>query len=250
MKQENKAIVITSIISAVVLIVALAFLFSFQSNDTSKDRVSVQGNAVIKATPDLISVYFNIETKGATSAEASSANSEILSKLTNALIQEGFVKEDLKTESFNVYPNTYWENGKQKEDGFKATHSLRLELSAEKFDKVSEVIDAGVNSGAGISYINFELTQAAQNDYKAQALKLAASDAKVKAEAVASGFGKHIGSLVSVSVNDFGYYPWNVYSTASGSYAEDVAAVKEVARNIQPTDKEISATISATYKMR
>jgi len=250
MKQENKTIVVTSIIAGVILIVAFAFLFVFQPNTSTTNSISVQGISKIKATPDLLSVYFNIETKGETSAEASTANAEILEKLTTALIAEGFEKEDIKTENFNVYPNTYWENDRMKEDGFKATHSVIVELPLEDFDKASEVIDAGINAGAGVSYINFELTQEAQNEYKAEALKLAAEDARVKAESIAIGFDKQVGRLISVSVNEFGYYPWNVYNTASAGYAEDSMMVKEVARNIQPTEQDISASVNAVYKMR
>jgi uncharacterized protein YggE len=251
MKQENKTIVVTSIIAGVVLIVALAFLLVFQPKaGNTTNSITVQGISSIKATPDLLSVYFNIETKAETSAEATSANAKILENFTNALIAQGFEKEDIKTENFNVYPNTYWENDRMKDDGYKATHSLIIQLEKEEFDKVSEVIDAGVEAGAGVSYINFELTQESQNTYKAQALKLAATDAKIKAESIAEGFDKKVGSLISVSVNDFGYYPWNVYSTSARGYAEDAAMAKEVAMNIQPTEQEISASISAVYKMR
>lgn len=251
MKQENKTIVTTSIIAGVILIVALSFLFVFQPRASStSESITVQGISNIKATPDLLSVHFNVETEGETSSEASEANSKILEKLTEALIAEGFEKEDIKTENFNVYPNTYWENDKMKEDGFKASHSVLIELSLEQFDKASEVIDAGVNAGAGVSYINFELTQKSQNEYKAQALKLAAEDAKIKAESIAEGFEKSVGKLISVSVNDFGYYPWNVYSTASAGYAEDAIAVKQFARNLEPTEQDISASVSAVYKMK
>jgi uncharacterized protein YggE len=234
-----------------VLIVALSFLFVFQpKTSTTTDSITVQGISSVKATPDLLSVHFNIETKGKTSAEASSANAEILNNLTEALIAQGFEKEEIKTENFNVYPNTYWENDRMKEDGFKASHSVIVELSLEEFDKASEVIDAGVEAGAGVSYINFELTQEAQNKYKAEAFKLAAQDAKVKAESIAIGFDKQVGKLISVSVNDFGYYPWNVYSTAGAGIREDAVMAKEVAMNIQPTEQEISASVSAVYRMR
>ena len=248
MKKENNAIVMTSIIAGVVLLIAVSAMYLFSDFSTSNDVVTVTGLSTIKATPDLVGVYFTIETKGATSAEASDANTVILNSLQNSLSSQGFAEEDLKTESFSIQPNINWINGKQVQDGYIAYHYLKLEFSADDLDKLSPVIDAGVNAGAGISYINFELTQEAQNDYKAQALELAAQDAQIKADAVASGFGKEAGKLVSVSVSEFGYYPWNVYS-ASGS-SEDSSVVKEATMSITPSEEEISASVSATFKLQ
>jgi hypothetical protein len=246
MKKENNAIVITSIISGVILLIAI-IAFSVLKNPDS-NVVTVQGVSTIKATPDLITVYYNIETKGVTSAEASSANTLIYNGLTDALIAKGFEKEDLKTESFSVYPDISWENGKEKQNGYVASHSLKLELDMDELDKLTSVIDAGTNVGAGISYINFELTQESQNEYKAQALKLASEDAKIKAEAVASGFDKRTGRLISVSVNDFGYYPWNVYTSSSkGGIAEDAQLARESVMNISPSEKDITASVTATF---
>lgn len=252
MKKENNAIVVTSIISGVILIIAILALTTFSSSVNSGNSVTVQGIANVKATPDLLTIYFSIETLGDTASEASDANNVILTKLENAIVAQGFEKSDLKTQSFNVYPNTYWDGTKTKTEGYKATHSLKIELSSEQFDKISEVVDAGVDSGAGISYINFELTQESQNAYKAQALELASKDAKIKAEAVALGFNKNVGRLISVQVNDFGYYPWNLYTAKSegGVSADDVASARETAMNLTPSEQDISATISATYKIR
>lgn len=247
MKKENNAIVITSIISGVVLLIAFSAMFMF-SDFTSKDVVSVTGTSTIKATPDLVGVYFTIETKGDTSAEAKDANNLILNNLRNALVSQGFSEEDLKTESFSIYPNTNWVNGKEVQDGYIAYHYLKLEFPTDDLDKLTSVIDAGANAGAGISYINFELTEESQNAYKAQALEMASKDAQVKADAVASGFGKKAGKLVSVQVSQYSYMPWNVY--ASSGRAEDASVVKQEVMSIQPSEEEISASVYATFKLQ
>jgi len=252
MKKENNAIVMTSIISGVVLLIAVSAMLMF-SGSTTKDVVTVNGMATIKATPDLVGVYFTIETKGTTSAEASDANTVILNSLQNSLVAQGFTEEDLKTESFSIQPNINWINGKQVQNGYIAYHYLKLEFSTEDLEKLTAVIDAGANAGAGISYINFELSTELQSQYKADALELASKDAKVKAEAVASGFDKRVGKLVSVSVSDYNYYPWNIYTARAegGAYLEeDVAIAKDSVANLTPSEQTISATVSATYKLR
>src|SRR6056297_435863 len=252
MKKQNNTIVVTSIISGVVLIVALVALFAF-SGVTGKygtDIVNVHGIASVKAMPDLITVYFNIETEGETTTDARDANSEILNDLIDSLIEEGFEREDIVTENFNIFENCEWTEGSRECNGYKATHSVKVELSIDEQDLIGTVVDAGIDAGAEVSYINFELTQESQNEYKAKAMKIAAEDATIKAESVAEGFDKKIGKLVSVQVNEFGYYPWNVYSARAGGMVDEDVMAKEAASNIQPGEKEISATVSASFKLK
>lgn len=250
MKGKNNAIIMTSIICGVILIVSLVALITLRGVTSGENTVNVQGIATVKAMPDLITVYFNVETKAETSIEAKNDNSEILNRLIDALIAQDFERKDIVTENFNIYQDYEWTDEGRKDKGFKATHSVKVELSIDEEDKIGPVIDAGVNAGALISYINFELTQESQNKYKAEAMKLAAEDARIKAESVALGFGKNVGKLVNVQVNDFGYSPWNVYSAKGMGIAEDAVMAQEAASNIQVGDKEISATISATFKLR
>jgi uncharacterized protein YggE len=250
---KNNAIIVTSIIAGVILIVALLALNTFSSIvPSTKNSVTVQGTSTIKAMPDLVSVYITIQTNGSTSAEATSANTDIYDNLIEEMIIAGFEESDVKTESFSVYQNTYWDekDGRSKTDGYIANHYLKVELPSEKMNKVSAVVNAAVNAEAGISYINFELSQESQNEYKAQALKQASEDAMIKADSIASGFDKEVGKLLSVQTSDFGYYPWNVYTASGGAYREDAAMAKETAMNIQPGEEEISASITATFQIK
>jgi len=246
---RNNAIVVSVIVSVAVIVLALIFLFAFKPISTS-NSISVQGSAKINAAPDLVTVSFNIETKNKTSAGATNLNNEIYDNLVAELVSLGIDKKEIVTESFNVYPNYDWNNGKQIENGYIASHLVKVELYINESDQLSEIIDAGVNSGAGISYINFELTQESQNKYKAEAMKLAAEDARIKAESVAIGFNKKVGKLISTSVNDFGYYPWNLYSTSGSGRMEDAVMAKQAVANIQPGDKEITASVNAVFKLR
>jgi len=239
----EKGIKITLIIAATILIIALIAVYAvFQLNSTN--TVNVNGQATIKAVPDLITVYFDIQTKGATAKEAEDKNSEISSKLSENLVNIGFNQEDLKTQSFSVTPNYVWINNKQSQEGYIAVHSMKIQLTIDKLSQLGSVIDSGINSGSSISYINFELSPEKQNTYKAEALKLATDDARIKAEAIAEGLGKNLGRIVSVSDSSFNYYPWPVYSAESSKDARETTA------NIQPSEQDISSQVSVIYKLR
>lgn len=238
----DKHVQITGIVAIAVLIVAIMFMNS--ANPNYNNTVSVSGTATIPAMPDLVGVYFSVDTQGTTSQEAASKNSDIVTKLKDSLIARGFLESEIQTQGYNIYPDYNYETNTIK--GYRATHSLRIELPANESSKLEGIIDSAVTAGAGISYINFELSQEKQNTYKAEAMKLAAQDATTKAEAVAEGLDKDLGKLVSVSVNDYNYVPWLAYDASGASES----AVKEAARSITPTDQDVSATITAIYKIR
>lgn len=250
MKKIDKSIIITSIIAGVILIIALIALSTISSIvPNSKNTVTVEGVATIDAKPDLLAVYFNIETTGVSASQAKNESDLISEELLSRIVALGFEESELQTQGYNIYPNIYWENNLQKQNGYKSTHTLRLELTEDEFDLADDVVDAGVDSGSGIGYINFELSPELQNQYKAEALEIASKDARIKAEAVAEGFDKNLGRLVSVQVSNFGYYPWAVYSASSDSAKEEGALAREAVSNITPGEQEINARVSATFKI-
>jgi len=241
---HHDAIIITSIIAGVILIIALVAISTF--GNPGNDKMTVQGTSTIKVMPNIVSVHFKIFTKGITSSEASGANTKIYNKFENALINQGFSKKDMETENFNVRPNFYYENGKQKIDGFIASHLIRIQIPSNETSTISLVVDDGINAGAGINYINFELSPELQTKYKVVALEEASKDAKIKANAVAKGFGKSIGKLLEVKVDNYNYHPWMLYqasNSANGAEARNAVA------SINPTNKDVTAIISATYKI-
>jgi len=242
MKKMDNSIKITLIVVTTVIALALiATLVYFRANPSS--TITVQGQATIDVQPDLVVTYFNVMTESSTAEAAKNENAEIVDKAINALIDKGFAKEEIQTMNFNVQPKYSWSAGQRNLVGYTATHTLRLEISTENIDKIGDAIDAGVEAGATINYINFELTEENQNKYKAEAMQKATEDARNKAEAMAQGLGKNLGRLISVSSSDFGYYPMLAYAEKA------VASGDEVETYIQPSDQEISARVSVIYSI-
>jgi len=240
----EKSVQTTLIIVAGVIILVLILINSLKPS--YENTISVSGMSTVEAMPDIIGVYFAVDTQGSTSNEAADKNSNITNALINSLLSKGFEREDIKTQSYSVYPEYDYRVGTGKITGYKATHSLKVELFANQSEKIGDVIDSGIDAGAGISYINFELSQENQNKYKTEAMELAAKDATSKAEGVAEGLGKKLGSLVSVSIDNYDYYPWLARDFGGVSSAEAKAA----ATDIVPSEQEISARVTAVFKIR
>ncbi len=244
----EKNVQITLIIAGTLILLALIGTFVFLQGKSPSKVIAVDGTAKVKAMPDLVAVYFNVETKGNDAKEAKDKNAEIVDKVITALLKDGFERKDIETQNFNIYPRYVWEDNENKQKGYAATHSLRIVLEQSKIAKTGDVIDAGVDAGAAINYINFELSLEKQNAYKAEALKLATQDAKIKAEAIASGIGKTVGKVVSISAVDFGYTPWPIFAKAGRM--EVAAEARAAATNIQPGEQEIYGNIKVEFALK
>lgn len=246
-KQFDKKVLMTGMIVLGFIIVALIISNGFNSNSID-NTISSTGQSTIKVMPDFVNVYFNVQTIALTAKEASDKNSEIVNKMKSSLIDISFSEGEIKTESFNVYPNYDWRSGTQKITGYTASHALSVQIPIDEKEKLGSAIDAGINAGAGINYINYELSEENQRVYKIEAIKSATQDATEKAGALAEGAGQSLGKLVSISTSEFGYYPWAAYATTdSGGITKSGA---EIATSITPSEQEISASVTAIFRIR
>ena len=90
----ERGVKIAGIISASVIIITLIvtyIIFQFVPANT----VSVNGQSEIKATPDLVTINFDIQARGATASKAKDSADEIFTKLTNFLKQLGIREEEI-----------------------------------------------------------------------------------------------------------------------------------------------------------
>ena len=214
--------------------------------------VSAQGTASIKAVPDQVSVNVNIETRNSTAQLAQESNKDISEKLLVELVKLGYDRDELKFVNQNVYPEYDYTNDyrQQKIKGYVVSQQLVIKTS--DVNRVPSIVDAVINSGALISYINFEVSDVKQAEYKNQALEQASKDAMTKAQSIADGQGKKLGRLVSITNQDY-YYPGpiNYYTRdASAGVAESNAGALKAATNLAPNEQDITASISAQYKLR
>lgn len=244
----EKAVKITLIISAVVLLIVfggITYVKSIFAPDGN--TITSSGDSKLKAEPDVTSVYFFVETRDTSAEAAKNKNNVIFNKIKTSLISAGINEKDIGTEQFSVNENFEWNGTASNRVGFIAQHHGKVNL--ENIDLAGRVIDAIIDNDGRINYINFELSPEKENDYKAQALKLATEDARKKAQAIADGLGRELGSLVSVESDEFYYNPWPLYA-ARESGTEDKATVKEAISDVRPSDREVTARVTVRYKIK
>jgi uncharacterized protein len=246
----EKSVKVATIIAATVLIVALLGLYAFMQVVPAENIVDVTGASTIEVSPDNVGIYFNIESSADNAADAEKNASEIYNGFLTQMVLLGFDREDVKTTGINVYPDYLWNDGERKENGYKATHSVKVEMSSEDFDKVGKILDKGLSVGADFGYINFELSEELENQYKAEALQKATEDARTKAEAIATGLGKRLGDVVRTSDSSFAYTPWLAYDARSVNAGMEESAIVSAVSQITPNEQEINARVSVVYEIK
>lgn len=228
---------------AIIIAIVVAGYFIYNSGPV----VSAQGSASLKVMPNEVSVNMNVETRNISAQDAQNANKLVSEKLVAGLAGAGFDKEELKFVNYYINPDYDWKTGKQK--GYVV--SQQLVVKTENVERVPSIVDIAVNAGALVSYINFELSEGKQNEYKIEALELASKDAKNKAGAIASGQGRRLGRLVGLNNQEFNY-PGPIYAYQKGVAEDAVSAnaeARKIAVNLAPNEMEISASVGASYRL-
>ena len=244
MKKIDNSIKITGMIIVAVFVVTLLVLGTFTAS-TERKMINTQGEATVTVMPDIVSINFAAETTEDTSKSSKDANVVITDAVIEALIAAGFEREEIETTNYNIYEDFQWKESGRESLGFKATHEISVEFGSDEYEEIGLLVDAGVDAGALLRSVRFSLSPELESEYKAEALKLAGADAKLKAKAMVSGVDGKLGKLVSVSESSFGYQPW-LASGMMESSARDI----EQTTSIQIGEREVQGRISVTYEIR
>jgi len=248
-KEIDNKVIITGLVVFGIVVIFLGVM-NFLEHSTGYNTISATGEGTVSVMPDFIVVYFNIQTRGVTAKDANAENSLISGEVLASLELLGISEEEIKTEGFSVYPDYDWGANTQKTKGYVVTNSISVKLDVANKEKVGSILDSGIGAGAGVDYVGYELSEENRDIYEAEAIMLAARDAKVKAEALVGGIDKKLGNIVSLSTNE-GFYrgPWIAYSSENGD-SVSTARGAEIATAINPSEQEVSARVNVVYDIR
>ena len=226
-----------------IIIVFLLLGFVLVVGCTSGQVVDVTGSYTSKVTPDLGIISVFVDTLKDSAEEAQENNAYIISEIKKNLRVAGLDENDLETVSFNVYPEYDWTDNGRVLKGYRATHSL--DLTVDDIDSIGAYLDIVVKSGVNqINNIRFEIDDSTKKELQVEALQKATEDARVKAGAIASGLGKKVGKVVSISDSTVNVNPW-FYKGGAMLETADAAAITEISFS----DVEVRADVTAKFKL-
>lgn len=203
---------------------------------TKGEPFVVTGEGKTSVTPDIAKVTLGIEATGTSLKNVQDSVNTKSKALTDAIKKLGIGESDIKTTSYNVYPQYDWNSPIQKITGYQV--STDYEITIKDFDKVNDVITAGVTAGANVvGNVSFDLNEKTKTEKMNEARTLAVKDAKAKAEGLAKAAGISLGKIINVSENQTG----NVRLMALPASPQP---------DIQPGQTEIDIVVSLSYEVR
>lgn len=216
--------------------------------------IRVTGKGKISVTPDLIRLTITQSGTEKTHEEAIKESSVQKQDLNDALSNIGFRKEDLKTTYFNVnteyneYRDKYSGDWKRDFQGYKFTHTMKLEfpISSNKLGVVLGVVASC--TGAPVFTIQYTISdpEKAKNELLANAVR----DCKVKASILTNAAGVTLKQIETID------YSWGeidfVREPVDRLYANECADMCEsgsIDLDIEPDDITVTDTVTMVWSV-
>lgn len=217
--------------------------------DDIRDTITVSGKSQLNVDPDKADIWTLVQSDGLTASAAHSALQLKSNKVINALKDEGIDEDDLETTSFSVHPKYRWdeETNTRVIDGFIARHSIKIRVY--DLEKAGRIADVAGGKNAQVQSIQFGLTDEARDEFDAKALKLAAADAKDKAESLTSALGARLGKVISIQQSNVYYSSYPRYYGSNGAMTVS-ATMQTEPTQILPKDLTITSSIDVVYQLR
>lgn len=185
---------------------ALVFLLlttlSCQGADSGEPQVgtiSVSGEGLVMAVPDMVTVTVGVVTQAEDAARALSANNEAMASLANVLDKFDIAERDRRTSGFNISPR--YERSRVDGRPPEITSyevSNQLTIRNRDLDRTGKLLDAVVRSGSNrISGLSFGNQDEAR--FRDEARKLAVADATRRAALYAQAAGRKPGRILSIA---------------------------------------------------
>lgn len=213
--------------------------FSVDSITTTKSTtfdVTAEGTAEVK--PDISNVQAGVSAQGLTSEVVRDRINDIISKVSEAVKNQGVDAKDIQTANYNINPNYDFTQG-QRITGYSANTTLTIKV--RDIEKVDDIIDAAVSAGANnVNSLGFEVDD--RSKYENEARKEAVGKAKKKAEDAAKIAGFKLGKIINYSEN-FGGVPIPLLLEAQGRGGDQISS-------IEPGTEEVRVTVTLSYEIK
>jgi uncharacterized protein YggE len=177
------------------IFIALLLSVATAVPQTIRRSVRAFGEGSVSAAPDQARVTVNVIAQAQTAAEAASQNSTQVANVISALRGALGTAGQIRTLSYTLTPNynTPRDGSRPVIVGFTAANAL--EVVVNNLTLVGRIVDSANQAGA-TRVDGLRMTIRDEDPLRTQALRTATQRARAKAEAMASGLGLRLGSVL------------------------------------------------------
>ena len=184
-----------TILGSAVLVAAFIGGAPAQTATMRRPFIRSLGQGTISVQPDLAKVNIGVVTTAATAQDASAQNATKVAAVLSQLTQLLGMGADIKTISYSLNANYNYPTGSPPVlINYSVTNIVQV--TTGDLANIGKVIDVGTQAGANtIQGLQFSLKD--EQPARAQALKLAAQQARAHADAIAAGVNGRTGAVLA-----------------------------------------------------
>lgn len=209
--------------------------------DTPEHTISVNGTGRVVVSPDLADLRLGVSVTKPTVKAARATAATSMTAVIAALKGLGIADKDIQTSMLSLQPvYDYSNNGNPaKLTGY--TLSNTVAVTVRDLDKVGDAIDKGLAAGATtLDGVTFRVEDQAAAEQ--QARQQAMTEARARADTLATGSGVTITGVASISETSAPVpYPVDFGGARAAGVAQDVATPVETGTN------EVVVTVAVSY---
>lgn len=211
------------------LFAVLVLASSCASLGKIESTVSVTAASYIETDPDIAYFRISAEKIDSSTEKARVGMNVIVNSAITLLTEEfGIEAEEITTEYLSFNPYYEWVNGERVDKGYRATQSI--EVTLEDIASIGRIIDS-LSTIDGVSVSSIEFAKKDSSALEGEARRLAVKEAEKKASEYASGAGKKLGRVISISdgttYSQAKYANTMLYATESAASASGATSYYE-----------------------
>lgn len=210
-----------------------------QQNTNITPAVTVNGEGIVKVTPDEVLIKSRIEHEGDNAQDVKKQNDAVVDAVIKYLKSEGVPEKNIQTDYVNLNKNY---NYNDKTYSYVANQAISIKLNNLKnYEKImSGLLNAGLNRIDGVEFKSSEMDK-----HMSEARKKAVLNAKNKASEYASSLNQIIGKAISISEVQTNNYP-TVYRMNEMKVSSDSGSQETIA----PGELEISTNVTVAFELK
>lgn len=214
-----------------------------------KRTIHIRGIGHAAQTPDTVVLSLTLTAQNREYSAAMKIGSQQVEMLREAIVEAGFLADDLKTINFDVravYENEELKDGNAKRYqkvfvGFECSHDLKLTFAFAN-DKLNAAVDT-IAASLAQPKISIAFTIKNPDAFNDKILKSAARDAQRKAKILCAASGVKLGKLINVD------YSWGEIKIQNEPVDALLAPPEKSSFNFQPDDIKASDTVDFLWEI-
>lgn len=198
----------------------------------AESHLTVQGNGVEEAVPDLAIIQIGAVTTNKDVEKAQAENSKIMEDITKMIENMGVDESDIKTVQYTINPKYDYSNNQQTIATYEVIHVIEVRVTDMTMvdSIISTSIELGANLQTGVTF-----TLQSPTEFYRTALNSAVLDAQEKAKEMADTLGININAI-----------PKKV--TENPTYSQSSFTATRSSNSVSPGTVKVMASVIAEFE--